>query len=48
VAARLSCPKTRSFPPSPHDEFGFIDDDQLPADRRNYLQQISAKNVPDL
>jgi len=48
VAARLSRPETRSFPPSPHGKFGFIDIDQLPADRKNYLQSIRANNVPDL
>ena len=48
VAARLFCPKTRSFPPSPHDEFGFIGINQLPADRGKYLQIIKANNVPDL
>jgi len=40
VAARLSRPETRSFPPPPYGEFGFIDIDQLPADKRDYLQTI--------
>jgi len=48
VAARLFCPKTRGFPPSPHDEFGFIGINQLPADGRNTSQMTKANNVPDL
>jgi hypothetical protein len=48
VAARLSRPETRSFPPPPHGEFGFIGIDQLSADRRTYFQLKYANNVPDL
>jgi hypothetical protein len=48
VAARLSRPETRSFPPSPYGEFGFIGIDQLPADRRTNFQFKYANNVPDL
>jgi len=37
VAARLSRPETRSFPPPPHGEFGFIGRVQLSAERKKLL-----------
>jgi len=47
VAARLSHPETRGFPPPPRGGFGFIGRVQLPAERPNCFQLITANNMPD-